>query len=88
MAKAAAEYGKTQAQIALNWLIAKSNVVAIPKSSTIDHVTENCGASGWRLSRETARLLENEVRYRRRSRAESALRRFGRRAFQLAGRNL
>lgn len=46
----ASNYGKTQAQITLNFLTSKENVVAIPKSNNPEHVKENCGSSGWRLS--------------------------------------
>jgi diketogulonate reductase-like aldo/keto reductase len=88
LAEVATAYGKTEAQVALNWLIGRSNVVAIPKSSTIAHASENCGASGWRLSQDTCSQLENKIHCRRRSRIESAVRRFARHAFQLAGRNL
>src|SRR5262249_61195443 len=34
--------GKTRAQVALNWCLAKKGVVTIPKASTIEHVAENC----------------------------------------------
>jgi diketogulonate reductase-like aldo/keto reductase len=53
-----AETGKTRAQVALNWCTSRSNVIAIPKSNRIDRTEENCGASGWRLSEEQLRLLE------------------------------
>ncbi len=53
--KIALETGKTLAQVALNWCIAKPNVIAIPKSDRVERVVENCGASGWRL---TPRQLE------------------------------
>lgn len=43
------KYGKTAAQVALNWLIAKENVIAIPKAINISHLKENAGAMGWRL---------------------------------------
>ena len=39
-------------QVALNWLIWKENVVAIPKATNKDHIKENFGAMGWRLSEE------------------------------------
>jgi len=45
-------YEKTAAQVALNWLIAKERVVAIPKAVNIDHLEENAGAMGWRLSQD------------------------------------
>jgi diketogulonate reductase-like aldo/keto reductase len=48
----AKKYGKTQAQVALNWLISHDNVIAIPKTSNVNHVKENVGALGWRLSEE------------------------------------
>jgi diketogulonate reductase-like aldo/keto reductase len=43
------KYGKTAAQVALNWLIAKENVIAIPKAVNIAHLKENAGAMGWSL---------------------------------------
>jgi diketogulonate reductase-like aldo/keto reductase len=43
------EYQKTPAQISLNWLISQDNVVAIPKSSSLEHLKENLGAIGWAL---------------------------------------
>lgn len=54
----AAETGKTPAQVALNWCIARPNVIAIPKANSIAHIEENCLASGWRLSPEQLRFLE------------------------------
>lgn len=45
-------YNKTAAQVALNWLIWKENVVAIPKATNKEHIRENFGAMGWRLSKE------------------------------------
>jgi diketogulonate reductase-like aldo/keto reductase len=53
-----AETGKTRAQVALNWCTSRPNVIAIPKSNRIDRTEENCGASGWRLSEEQIRLLD------------------------------
>jgi diketogulonate reductase-like aldo/keto reductase len=48
----ASRYGKTRAQITLNFLTAEENIVAIPKADSQNHVRENCSASGWRLSSE------------------------------------
>ncbi|ASJ00593.1 aldo/keto reductase [Thermococcus gorgonarius] len=45
-------YGKTAAQVALNYLIWEENVVAIPKAGSKAHLEENFGAMGWRLSKE------------------------------------
>lgn len=46
------KYKKTAAQVALNWLIAGERVIAIPKAVNIDHLEENAGAMGWRLSQD------------------------------------
>ncbi|WP_258084621.1 aldo/keto reductase [Thermococcus thermotolerans] len=45
-------YGKTAAQVALNYLIWEENVVTIPKAGKKEHIEENAGAMGWRLSME------------------------------------
>lgn len=48
---------KTSSQVALNWLISKQNVVAIPGAKTPESVTDNAGAADWRLDdAEVARL--------------------------------
>lgn len=52
------KYKKTQAQIAINWLISKKNIITIPKASKIPHIKENLGASGWRLSNEDSEKLD------------------------------
>ena len=54
----ASETGKTMAQVALNWCTAKANVLAIPKADKVEHVVENCGASGWRLSDSQLEALD------------------------------
>jgi diketogulonate reductase-like aldo/keto reductase len=46
----ASKYGKTRIQVALNWLIAKKPVVAIPKAVSLDHLRENAGAVGWQMA--------------------------------------
>ena len=43
-------YGKSAAQVALNWLISHKGVMAIPKAVNQIHIKENAGAMGWRLS--------------------------------------
>jgi diketogulonate reductase-like aldo/keto reductase len=88
LAQVAQAAGKTEAQIALNWLIAKDNVLAIPKASTTGHAIEDCGASGWRLSPSEYRLLEAKIRCRRRGWAWSLLKGSKRHAAQLLGRQL
>ena len=56
----AKKYGKTQAQIAINWLIFKQNVVTIPKAVKIDHIKENLGAIGWKLSEGDIQRLNHD----------------------------
>ncbi len=56
------KYGKTPGQVALNWLISQGWVVAIPKASKIEHLKENVGAVGWRLSPEDWRRLGEAYR--------------------------
>jgi diketogulonate reductase-like aldo/keto reductase len=56
----AKKYGKTPAQVSLNWLISKERIIAIPKASSIDHIRENLGALGWKLSdKDSERLQES-----------------------------
>ena len=57
LGRLAAELGKCEAQIALNWCVAKKGVIAIPKSNAADRVAENCRASGWRLPQSTFNSL-------------------------------
>jgi diketogulonate reductase-like aldo/keto reductase len=67
-----ASYGKTPAQVALNWCLSRPNVITIPKSDRVDRVQEMCGGSGWTLSpgdiaaldREFAPTLREEIRSR------------------------
>lgn len=48
------KYGRTPAQVALNWLICQGNVIPIAGAKTAEQVVQNAGALGWRLN-------ENEV---------------------------
>lgn len=57
----ASKYKKTRSQVILNWITSHENVIAIPKSDSVDHTRENCGASGWRLSKEDIRAISEEV---------------------------
>ena len=54
----ASETGKTMAQVALNWCIAKPGVIAIPKTDKVERVLEMCAASGWKLSPAQTATLE------------------------------
>jgi diketogulonate reductase-like aldo/keto reductase len=58
----AEKYGKTQAQVSLNWLISQEKVVAIPKASKLEHLRDNVGAVGWRLSKEDFLKLREAFR--------------------------
>jgi diketogulonate reductase-like aldo/keto reductase len=80
LSRVAAEIGKTEAQVALNWCISKEGVITIPKADSIEHITDNCHASGWRLSSEHIRLLERSVKHC--GHIEAALRRTARRLLQ------
>jgi diketogulonate reductase-like aldo/keto reductase len=71
----AAETAKTEAQIALNWCIAKEGVIALTKSNSVDRVAEASNASGWRLSGDQLARLDKGIKCRRRGQTEIALRR-------------
>ena len=42
--------GVTAAQVALAWVLHQDNVIAIPKSSRIDHIEQNYAAMNLKLS--------------------------------------
>ena len=46
----AAQYSKTPAQVALNWLICQPGVIPIPGVKTVAQVEQNAAALGWELS--------------------------------------
>jgi diketogulonate reductase-like aldo/keto reductase len=77
---------RSEAQVALNWCIKKEMVIAIPKASTVEHIVENTGASGWKLPPELAHLLDREISYRRRGIIEAGVRRAVRWGMQMMGR--
>ena len=55
--------GKTPAQIALNWLLAKDeHVIPIPGAKNVRQVTDNAGAIGWRLSEEEFQRVDEASR--------------------------
>lgn len=68
--------GKTPAQIVINWCLCKEGIVAIPKGNSTEHILENCGASGWRLSSEQILLLNSKIHFRRRNRFDMLIRRW------------
>jgi len=65
LAEIGKKYGKTAAQVALNWLISVDNVVPIPKAERVEHVKENAGAMGWRLSRDDWLAISNRFSRKR-----------------------
>lgn len=73
--KVAREADKTVPQVALNWCLYHDQVVAIPKGNSLAHVLDNCGASGWRLSDEQFRQIDEGLHFRRRTGVDSLLRR-------------
>jgi aryl-alcohol dehydrogenase-like predicted oxidoreductase len=48
----AAELGKTPAQVVLNWLLIKENVFPVFNTTKEEHLIDNIGSLGWRLSKE------------------------------------
>jgi diketogulonate reductase-like aldo/keto reductase len=57
----AEKYNKTPVQIALNYLISRPRVVAIPKTERRERVEEFHGAMGWRLDEKDIELLEKGI---------------------------
>ena len=54
----AAKLGKTLAQVALNWCLRQQRVMVIPKANSSQHVEDDCGASGWRLSDDDLAIID------------------------------
>jgi aldehyde reductase len=51
-------HGMTPAQAALAWLLAKDGIIAIPKTSHREHLTENLGALDHPLTRQQIAELD------------------------------
>ena len=52
-------YGKTSAQVAIAWVLAQPGVIcALTGPSTVAHLEENVGGSGWQLASEDLEELE------------------------------
>ena len=51
--------GKSQVQVALNWLISKGNVVPIPGAKNARQAEQNAGALGWEISDTEREQLDN-----------------------------
>ena len=52
------KYGKTPIQVALNYLISRPRVVAIPKTEDREHLEEILGSMGWRMEENDIEVLE------------------------------
>jgi len=83
--KVAAEAGRSEVQVALNWCIAKPGVIAITKSNSVERIIQDCNASGWQLSADQLRRLDEGIIYRQRSAFEVFLRRIARRILDRPG---
>lgn len=61
------KYGKTMHQIVLNWLITRSSVIAIPKSTNPEHIKENAAAADFELLdedfKEISKMFTQECVY-------------------------
>lgn len=55
-------HGRNPAQVALNWLIAQGNVVAIAGAKNASQVQQNAGAIGWQMTNEEMTQLEQVTR--------------------------
>lgn len=53
------KYGKTPAQISINWLISQQNITTLAKSSNIEHLKENLGALSWKMEKEDIKKLKD-----------------------------
>lgn len=60
LAELATKYNKTPAQVAINWLIAQTNVVTIAKTSNPTHLKENLGAINWTMESGDIERIRNE----------------------------
>ncbi|MDJ0734823.1 MAG: aldo/keto reductase [Nostocaceae cyanobacterium] len=54
----AQKYGRTPAQVSLNWLIAQGNVIPIAGSKTAQQVRDNIGALDWQLNDDEISQLD------------------------------
>jgi diketogulonate reductase-like aldo/keto reductase len=56
----AEKYGKTETQIAINWLISQENVITLSKTSNFDHLEENLGALDWQTEKGDIERIREE----------------------------
>lgn len=58
LSEVAEKYGKTPAQVALNWIMSQ-DITAIPKAGSRAYIQENLGALGWKMEPEDVERLRN-----------------------------
>lgn len=54
----ASNHGKTAFQVALNWVVAQDNVMAIPKAATPEHAVDNAQATSFTLTDDELTRLD------------------------------
>ena len=59
LAKIGKKYNRKASQVALNWLISKKPVVAIPKAINKKHIEENARGMEWRLNKKDIELIDS-----------------------------
>ncbi len=64
LANVGKKYNKSATQVALNWYICRNSLLPIVKASKVEHVEENAGAMGWRLSDEDWKAIDEHFRER------------------------
>jgi len=52
-------HSKTTVQVALNWLIAKGNLIPIPGAKNANQAEQNAGALGWEITTDEQKQLDN-----------------------------
>ena len=57
-------YKKTPSQIILNWMINYQNVCVLPKTSSLQHVEENCTSADFIMSTEDLKLIDEEFLFK------------------------
>jgi diketogulonate reductase-like aldo/keto reductase len=58
LATIAERHGKTSRQVALNFLTRRESLFAIPKAGSVNHVRENAGGAGWKLTAEDLKRID------------------------------
>lgn len=61
LAELAKKYNKTEAQIVLNWMVSKKNVIALFKSTDSQHLKENTHIFDFKLNKKETEILDSLV---------------------------